>query len=119
MLLDDRAGAVPPPKYWAMEAAIDAQGRILERSICFHTPYAICSRRVSDTVAQAEDDMVELLAMNHWREEDAVPIRLLCRPDLHPPPAGHEGCVYLCLPAKQAEQVVQALVEACNQSQRS
>ncbi len=116
LLFEDSPGVTLQSNYWVMEAAIEAQGRTLERGICFHTPYAIASQRVSDTAGQVEDDAVELLAMNHWREEEAVPIRLLCPADLDPPPAGHEGCVYLRLPARQAQLVVQALIDACNQS---
>jgi hypothetical protein len=116
LLFEDSLGVTLQSNYWVMEAAIEAQGRTLERGICFRTPYAIASQRVSDTAREVEDDAVELLAMNHWREEEAVPIRLLCPPDLDPPPAGHEGCVYLRLPARQARLVVQALIDACNQS---
>jgi len=59
--------------------------------------------------------MVELLAINHWREEEAIPIRLLYPGDLGPPPAGNEGTVQARLPASQAERVIRALVDACNQ----
>jgi hypothetical protein len=113
LLFDDGPGVAPQSDYWAMEAAIEAQGRALERSICFHIPYAIATRRMAGAPGE---EMVELLAMSHWREEEAVPIRLLCPPDLDPPPAGHEGCVYLCLPAQRAQEVVQALVDACNRA---
>lgn len=107
-----RTDRIPLPlesNYWAMEATIEAQGRTLERGISFNAPYAIAVRQI-------ENDTVELLAINHWREEKAIPIRLLCPPDLDPPPAGHEGCVFLSLPARRARVVVQSLVAACNQS---
>lgn len=115
LLFEDCPGGTLQSKYWMMEAAIEAQGRTLERGICFHTPYAIASQRVSDPAGQVAEGAVDLLAMNHWREEEAIPIRLLCPPDLDPPPAGHEGCVYLRLPARRAQEVIQALVDGCNQ----
>ena len=55
--------------YWALEAAIERHGRALERGISFKAPYAIAT--------WPEGDEVELLAINHWREEEATPIRLL------------------------------------------
>lgn len=114
LLFEDSPGVLPQSNYWVMEAAIEAQGRTLDRGICFNTPYAIATWRVPDAGGQGESDAVELLAINHWCEEEAIPIRLLCPPDLDPPPAGHEGCVYLCLPAGRAQAVVQALIDACN-----
>lgn len=109
LLFKDSPSVAPQSNYWMMEAAIEAQGRALERGICFNTPYAIAIRH-------AEKDKVELLAINHWREEKAIPIRLLCPPDLDPPPAGHEGCVFLALPAGRAPVIVQSLIDPCNQS---
>lgn len=99
-------GRFPQSCYWAMEAAIERQGFSPERGIRFRVPYAIASWR--------DADMVELLAINHWREEEAIPIRLLYPSDLGPPPAGNEGTVQVRLPAPQAERVVQALLDACN-----
>jgi len=90
-----------------MEAAIERQGLSPERGIRFRVPYAIATWR--------DADMVELLAINHWREEEAIPIRLLYPGDLGPPPAGNEGTVQARLPASQAERVFRALVDACNQ----
>jgi hypothetical protein len=97
----------PPAYYWALEAAIEGQGRRPERGLHFNTPYAIA--------AWPDGDSVELLALNHWREEAATPIRLLYPTDLGPPPQGNESTIRVRLPARQAELVVQALVEACNQ----
>ena len=62
-----------------------------------------------------DGEAVELLAINHWREEQAYPIRLLYPADLGPPPAGNEGSVRVRLPAAQADGVVRALLGACNQ----
>jgi hypothetical protein len=59
--------------------------------------------------------MVDLLAINHWREEIATPIRLLYPTDLGPPPEGHESAIRVYLPADQAQAVINALVTACNQ----
>jgi hypothetical protein len=97
----------PQSCYWALEAAIERQGRSLERGIHFKVPYAIAT--------WGDADRVELLAINHWREEQALPIRLLYPGELGPPPAGNEGTVQVRLPAAQADRVVQALLDACNQ----
>jgi exopolyphosphatase / guanosine-5'-triphosphate,3'-diphosphate pyrophosphatase len=100
-------GRYPQSCYWALEAAIERQERSPERGVHYKVPYAIAAWR--------DADMVELLAINHWREEEAIPIRLLYPSDLGPPPAGNEGTVQVRLPAPQAEKVVQALLDACNQ----
>jgi hypothetical protein len=70
-------------------------------------PYAIAT--------WPDDDMVEVLAINHWREEEAIPIRLLYPTDLGPQPDGNESAIRARLPAAQAKQILEALVEACNQ----
>ena len=93
--------------YWALEAAIEQQGRLQERGVRFKVPYAIATWR--------DADMMEVLAINHWREEEAIPIRLLYPSDLGPPPAGNEGTIQVRLPIPQAEKVIRALLEACNQ----
>jgi hypothetical protein len=98
----------PQAHYWALEAAIEHHGLVPERGIRFNVPYAIAT--------WPDDDMVELLAINHWREEEAIPIRLLYPADLGPPPAGNESTIQVRLPAIQAEIVVRALLDACNQS---
>ena len=92
--------------YWALEAAIERHGRALERGICFKAPYAIAT--------WPEGDEVELLAINHWREEEATPIRFLYPGDLGPPPAGNECTIQVRLPAAQAEEIVRRLLDACN-----
>jgi hypothetical protein len=107
LLFEGAPGQRTQSYYWALEAAIEHQGRWLERGIRFRVPYAIA--------AWHDDDMVELLGINHWREEEAVPIRLLYPAALGPPPAGNEGTVQVRLPAGQADRVVRALLDACNQ----
>jgi hypothetical protein len=92
--------------YWALEAAIEHQGRALERGISFKAPYAIAT--------WPEGEEVELLAINHWREEAATPIRLLYPGDLGSPPAGNECTIQVRLPAAQAEEIVRRLLDACN-----
>lgn len=100
--------AWPPAYAWALEAAIEQGGRLPERGICFKTPYAIAT--------WPDGDAVELLAINHWREEDAIPIRLLYPADLGPAPQGNESAIQVRLTPAQAVQVVAALVAACNRS---
>lgn len=99
-------GPFPPSCYWALETAIEQHGRAPERGIRFRVPYAIAT--------WGDADMVELLAISHWREEEATPIRLLYPADLGPPPAGNESTVQARLSAAQAPRIVRALVEACN-----
>lgn len=100
-------GQLRPACYWALEAAIERHGRVLERYVSFNVPYAIAT--------WPEGDMVQLLAINHWREEEAPPIRLLYPVDVGPPPAGNESTIQVRLPARQAARVVRALLDACNQ----
>jgi len=92
--------------YWALEAAIERHGRALERGIRFKAPYAIAT--------WPEGDEVELLAINHWREEEATPMRLLYPGDLGPSPAGNECTIQVRLSAAQAEEIVRRLLDACN-----
>lgn len=106
----------PPTIFWGLEAAIEAYGRTAERGICFQRPYAIATWPAPASVPAQADDAVELLAINHWREEEATPIRLLYPLDLAPVPEGNESAIRVRLPAAQSAQVVQALLAACNQS---
>ncbi len=103
-----KPGAATQTCYWALERAIEEQGRTPERGFCFQVPYALAT--------WLEGDTVELLAINHWRDEKAIPIRLLYPAPLGPPPEGNESAIRVHLPLNQADQVVQALVEACNQN---
>ncbi len=102
-----------PTLFWGLEQAIEAKGRTTERGISFHTPYAIV------TWVNFEDDAVgdtvELLAINHWREAEATPIRLLYPTDLGPAPEGNESAIRVRLSCAQAAQVVPALITACNE----
>jgi len=99
-------GQLRPACYWALEAAIERHGRVLERYVSFNVPYAVAT--------WTEDDMVQMLAINHWREEEAPPIRLLYPADVGPPPAGNESTIQVRLPVRQAARVVRALLDACN-----
>jgi hypothetical protein len=108
VLVFDRApGAIPQANYWAMEAAIERQGRAPTRGLEFNVPYAIA--------AWPENGSVEMLAINHWREESAVPIRFLYPADEGPAPAGDESTLHVRLPRELAPRVTQKLVAACNQ----
>jgi len=107
LLFDRSPGAIPAANYWVMEAAIEEQGRRLERGIHFNVPYALAVWPVSD-------EQVELLALSHWREEEAIPMRLLYPTDLGPRPHGHESTLHVRLPAERAPAVIQALAAACN-----
>jgi len=107
LCFEEVPGQLRPACYWALEAALERHGRILERYVSFNVPYAIAT--------WSEGDAVQLLAINHWREEEAPPIRLLYPAEVGPPPAGNESTIQVRLPAKQAARVVRALLDACNQ----
>jgi len=96
----------PFAAYWCLEAAIEQHGRTLERGICFRAPYAI--------TYWPDGDAVELLAISHWREEAAVPIRLLYPAIGGPTPEGNESTVRLRLPPAQVQATVDAFIAACN-----
>ena len=97
---------VPQAYFWALETAIEQQGRRPERGIRFNTPYAL--------LTWSNEETVELLAISHWRDEGAIPIRLLYPTDLGPPPEGNESGLRVRLPADQAEAIIRALIENCN-----
>jgi hypothetical protein len=103
---EQASGVFPHAYYWALEAAIEGQERAPERGIKFRVPYAIA--------AWQDGDDMEILALNHWLDEDAVPIRFLYPSDLGPVPRGNESTVQVRIPALEAEIVVRALVDACN-----
>jgi exopolyphosphatase / guanosine-5'-triphosphate,3'-diphosphate pyrophosphatase len=103
----DRApGNVPQSYYWILEAAIEHYGGSMERGTRFSVPYAMA--------VWPQGDGVELLAISHWREDEATPIRLLYPNDLGPPPVGTESTIHVRLPAATAQLVVDKLLEACN-----
>lgn len=108
LCFDLKPGEATQTCFWALEQAIEGQGRTPERGFCFQTPYALAT--------WLEGDTMELLAINHWRDEAAIPIRLLYPAELGPPPDGNESTIRIRLPLSQADRVVQALVEACNQT---
>ena len=92
--------------YWAMETAIERSRRAPIRGISFNKPYCVSTQRAGRSV--------ELLAINHWRDEEVVPIRLLYPNHLGPVPTGNESMVQVSLPAARADRVVRTLIEACN-----
>jgi hypothetical protein len=102
----DGAAHAPQIYFWALEHAIEQQGRLRERGMRFRTPYAIAHWN--------SDDGVEIIAINHWREEDAIPIRFLYPTELQDLPEGHEGAIRLHVSAERAPAVITALVNACN-----
>lgn len=96
----------PQVYFWALENAIEQKGRLRERGMRFRTPYAIAHWN--------SDEGVEIIAINHWREEDAIPIRFLFPSELKDLPEGHEGAIRIHVSAERAPAVVTALVNACN-----
>jgi hypothetical protein len=106
VMFDGTPGIVCQAYYWIMETAIEKLGRLPERGVRFAVPYSIAT--------WPDGDAVELLAINHWREEEAIPIRLLYPTDLGPPPQGNESTIRVRMSAEQAAAVVPALLVACN-----
>lgn len=101
-----QAALTPQIYFWALEAAIEAEGRTRERGIRFRTPYAIAS--------WPSGDGVEIIAINHWREEDAIPIRFLYPAEVTDLPEGHEGALRVHVSADRAAGVMTAIINACN-----
>jgi hypothetical protein len=112
---DGAPGEYPHAHYWALEAAIERLGRAPTRDMHFNVPYAIATWPDTDAEGCPRGDLVNMLAINHWREEEAIPIRLLYPDALGPPPSGNESTIQVRLPAVEAEIVVRALLDACNQ----
>ena len=105
--VDGAPGVWPQAYYWALEAAIEAQGRKPQRGIQFKRPYAIATWSSGDTI--------EIFAINHWLEEEALPIRLLYPVDIAAHPEGTENTIHVRLPAESAEAVINRLLAACDQ----
>jgi hypothetical protein len=112
-------GAFPHAYYWALEAGIERHGRAPERGVKFNVPYAIAAWPSTDPAGDVGQgtggENVEILALNHWLDEDAAPIRFLYPSDLGPVPGGNESTLQVRMPALEAEILVRALVDACNQ----
>ena len=107
LFIAEHAGHIVGNASVFLEAAIERHGRAPERSVKFNVPYAIASWR--------DGDEMEILALNHWLDEDAIPIRFLYPSTLGPVPGGNESTVQVRMPVLEADLVVRALVNACNQ----
>jgi hypothetical protein len=105
LLFDQPPSPLPQALFWTLEAAIEQHGQIAVPGICYHTPYAIAR--------WPEGQEVELVAISHWREEEAIPIRLLY-PDIEPRPQGTESSLSVRLATAQSDIVVSELLAACN-----
>ena len=110
-VFEQASEATPQAYYWRLETTIEAHGRVPERGIRFNVPYAIA--------VWPDGDAVELLAISHWREEEAIPVRLLYPSDLGPVPQGNESTIRVRLSPAQAAVVVPALVAACNRASQA
>jgi hypothetical protein len=108
LIFEQSPCALSQAAYWPLEAAIERHGRAPVRGIQFAVPYAIAFWPI--------DSGIVLLAISHWREEHATPIRLLYPIELGPSPQGNESTIRVRLAADQAFAVVDALVAACNQA---
>ena len=109
VVFDQPPGEIPQVYYWIMETAIEAGGRVPERGLRYNAPYALAW--------WPAEDAVELLAISHWREEQAVPVRLLYPSGVGPPPQGDECTVRIRMSAQQAAVVIPAILAAVDQSQ--
>lgn len=108
VVFDQNVGENPLVYYWILESAIEIRGRMQERGIRFNVPYAIAT--------WPDGDLIKLLAINHWREEEAIPIRLLYPFDLGPSPQGNECTIHVHLTTDQVKAVLPALTAACNRA---
>lgn len=106
VVFEGEPACISQANYWVLEQAIENLGRSSERGIQYEVPYALASWQ--------NENMVELLAISHWREEHATPIRLLYPNDLGPEPIGHESMVYVRIPGDQAATIIHSLIVACN-----
>ena len=106
VVFDQAPAAIPQAFYWIMETAIEDYGRVPERSIRYNAPYSI--------VTWKDGDEIELLAINHWREEEAIPIRLFYPAKVGPRPQGNESTIRVRMSSERVAEVVSALLERCN-----
>lgn len=103
LVLEEPPAALPQAFFWMLEHAIEANGLTVERGTCYNTPYALLTRRV--------EEQIEIVAMSHWREEHAPPLRLLY-PDIGPRPEGTENTFTVRVPVELAAEIVARLAEA-------
>jgi hypothetical protein len=106
LVYDQPVDVLPNDLYWMLEAAIENQGLALEHGIQFRSPYAVAVHTTGDHVA--------VLAIRHWREEVALPIRLLFPEDLTLPLQGNENTVYVHAPTEQVDDLLHEVIAACN-----
>lgn len=107
LFFNEAPGIWPQAYYWALEAAIEAHGRKPQAGVKYNKPYAIAT--------WSSGESIELFAINHWREEDALPIRLLYPIDIGPPPQGTESVIHVRLPHEIAGAVVDRFLVVCDQ----
>jgi hypothetical protein len=108
IVFEQAPGAAPQAFPWILEAAIEREGRAPDRGIRFNVPHAI--------VSWPDGDFVEVLAITHWREEDALPIRLLYPEEVGPAPQGNEHALSVRIPTELAPVLLRTLIDACNRS---
>ncbi len=106
VVFDREPVEIPQAFYWIMEAAIERHGRTPDRGFQYNVPYSIAT--------WSDGEVGELLAISHWREEVAIPIRLLYPTEIGPTPRGNESTIRARMSANRMGMVVQALVNACN-----
>lgn len=107
-IIEQPAGDYPAVNYWMMEATIEKYGRAPVRNMQFNLPYILSIWTRGETV--------ELLAINHWLDDTAIPIRLLYPDQLGPTPRGNECTIRVTIPREKSAAIIQALKNACNQT---
>ncbi len=107
-IVEQPSGDFPAVNYWMMEATIEKYGRAPVRNMQFNLPYILS--------IWTRGENVELLAINHWRDDTAIPIRLLYPDLLGPTPRGNECTVRVTIPREKSAVIIQALKNACNQT---
>jgi hypothetical protein len=109
IIFNDVPSEISQAYYWVLENVIEQEGLFLRRGVQFKVPYALAYWFVGEEI--------ELLAINHWREEEAVPIRFLFPEGTGISPQGNESTIHLRMAVHQAEAVIPRLIEACNRQE--
>jgi len=92
---------------YLLEKVIEKHGRSFDRGIRFNVPYAL--------VFWKEEAYAEFIAVNHWRDEFAIPVRLLYSNHDGSLVESNECFIQARIPLAQADHVINEFIKACNQ----
>lgn len=97
-------GRLPPAFRWVLEAAIERQGRMPVLGRRIKVPHAVA--------AWPDGGAVEILAITHRCEDDALPIRLLYPDGIAPMPQGNAHALRVRVDVEFAPVLVRMVVDA-------